>query len=71
MRGGLLTFTSYTWAMAMFSVVQPAAASGSWARGPQLQILAVLFAVIGLGAWMSMAGRPILGDVFSEKPPAG
>ena len=70
LRGGLLAFTAYTWVGATFHVVLPAAAAGSWARTPQLAGLALIFAVLAIGAWLSMAGRPILGDLLADKPAA-
>jgi hypothetical protein len=68
LRAGLLAFTAYLWASTSFAVTLPAAAPGSWARGPQLEMLAVLFVVLALAAWTSMAGRPLLGALLDEKP---
>jgi hypothetical protein len=68
LRGGLLAFTVYLWASSTFVMALPAAAAGSWARTAQVAPLAFILGVLALGAWISMAGRPILGDLLAEKP---
>jgi len=68
LRGGLLAYTVFLWAQPTFSMALPAAAAGSWARIPQLASLAFIFGLLAIGAWLSMAGRPILGDLLAEKP---
>src|SRR6185503_16637241 len=66
LRGGLLAYTVFLWAQPTFSMALPAAPAGSWARTPQLASLAFVFGLLALGAWISIAGRPILGDLLAE-----
>jgi hypothetical protein len=70
LRGGLIAYTTYMWAWSTFGQAMPAAAAGSWARTPQLASLVLIFGVLAIGAWISMAGRPIFVDLLAEKPGA-
>lgn len=68
-RAGFLSTVVYLWIVTLLGAALPALEAGSWARGVQLEALATILCVAALGAWTSMAGRPILGSLLDEKVP--